>query len=132
MNWDRMTVQTERQADDSGHRGGDAVEHDQLGKVAQGQCAAAENGDAELSPQNLGQVVGLDVADGHTTDDGGGALAARITAGIGQHGDVGGQHGHGGEGVLVPADDQAGEGGGDRSGRAATGHDSCTDPTWIV
>ena len=57
--------------------------------------------------------MGLDVADSHTTDDGGGTLAACVTAGIGQHGDVGGQHGHGGEGVLVPTDDQAGEGGGD-------------------
>ena len=34
-------------------------------------------------------------------DDGGGALAARVAACIGQHGDVCGQHGHSGQCVLV-------------------------------
>ena len=38
------------------------------------------------------QVVGLDLAHRHAADDGGGALTARVAAGIGQHGDVGRQH----------------------------------------
>ena len=57
--------------------------------------------------------MGLNVADGQAADDGGGTLAARVAACVGQHRDVGGQHRHGGEGILIPADDHAGEGGGD-------------------
>ena len=53
----------------------------------------------------------LNITDGHAADDGGGTLAARVAARVGQHRDVGGQHGHGGKGILIPADDHAGEGG---------------------
>ena len=57
--------------------------------------------------------MGLDLAHRHAADDGGGALTARVAAGIGQHGDVRRQHGHSGQCVLIPPDDQTGEGGAD-------------------
>ena len=57
--------------------------------------------------------MGLDVAHRHAADDGGGALAARVAACVGQHGDVCSQHGHSGQCILVSANDQTGEGGTD-------------------
>jgi hypothetical protein len=39
------------------------------------------------------------------------ALAARVAACVGQHGDVCSQHGHSGQCILVSANDQTGEGG---------------------
>ena len=36
-------------------------------------------------------------------DDGGGALAARVAARIGQHRDIGGQHSNGGQRAFIPS-----------------------------
>ena len=113
MSWDRMTVQISVRQTTAATGGRDAVQEDQLGKVAQRQRAAAEDGNAEFTPQNFRQVVRLNITDGHAADDGGGTLAARVAACVSQHGDVGGQHGHSGQCVLVSADDHAGEGGAD-------------------
>ena len=81
MSWDRMTVQ-----------------------ISVRQTTAATGGAMPSRKISLAKLHG------HAADDGGGTLAARVAARVGQHRDVGGQHGHGGEGVLIPADDHAGEG----------------------
>ena len=90
------------QAHHQRHRGGHLVEQQQFCKVAHRQRCAAQQGHPALPPQDAGQVVGLDLAHRHAADDGGGALTARVAAGIGQHGDVRRQHGHGGQCVLIP------------------------------
>ena len=54
--------------------------------------------------------MGGNIAHRHAADDGGGTLAARVAARIGQHRDIGGQHSNGGQRAFIPADHQAGEG----------------------
>lgn len=74
------------------------------------QGNAAQQGHADLLPEHPGEIAELHIPQGDAADDGNGALAAGVTAGIHEHGNKGDEGGR--EGLLKAEEDHAGKGSG--------------------
>ena len=62
--------------------------------VNNGKRQAAENGNSDFLPDNLEEILDVNIAEGKSTDNKGRNLVAAVSAGVHKHGNGGGQTGN--------------------------------------
>ena len=99
----------QRHAHNGSHLYGDPVDDQKLDKITQRQGHTAHGSHADLLPDCPECLFEFNLAQGNTSDDRDAGLRSGITAGIHQHGDVGGQDHVFGERTLRACDDGSGK-----------------------